>query len=167
MSSAPVELVIAAFGDEEQAGVALKSLRELQRDEVVKILNAAVLVKNEKGRTRIRETQDVGAGGGAVFGAIVGALVGLLGGPAGAVVGAVAGAATGGVAASQIDMGFAEDALAEFREAMLPGSSAIIALVYHEWVDKLVEALEDLGAELYRQALAAEIAEQIAAEQKE
>lgn len=166
MSGAPVELVIAAFSDEEKADAALKSLRELQREDIVQILNAAVLVKNQKGRTRVHETQDVGAGGGAVFGAIVGALVGLLGGPAGAIVGAVAGAATGGVAASQIDMGFAEDALAEFKAAMPPGSSAIIALVYHEWVDRLVEALEDLGAELYRQALAAELAEQIARDQK-
>jgi uncharacterized membrane protein len=53
---------------------------------MIRLLNAAVLTKDEKGKVSVGETQDVGTGRGAIFGAIVGGLVGLLGGPAGVIV---------------------------------------------------------------------------------
>ncbi len=151
--SAPIELILAAFDGEQAAETALKRLKELQKDGVINVVNAAVLVKHADGRASIKETEDVRAPAGAVFGAIVGGLVGLLGGPAGAIVGAAAGAATGGMAAHAIDMGFSDKNLKEI-EALLPkGSSAIIALVTLEWVDRVVEALQELDARLWRQAL--------------
>lgn len=151
--SAPIELIVAAFDGEEKAGAALKRLKELQRDGLVSIVNAGVMVKTKDGRARIHETEDVRAPAGAVFGAIVGAFVGLLGGPAGVIVGAAAGAATGGLAAHEIDMGFDNHELKEIQASLPAGSSAIIALVSLDWVDKVVTALEDLEARLWRQTL--------------
>jgi len=151
--TAPIELILASFDGEQAADAALKELKELQKDGVIIIANAAVLVKHADGRASFKETEDVRAPAGALFGAIVGAVVGLLGGPAGVIVGAAAGAATGGVAAHQIDMGFSDKDLRDI-EALLPnGSSAIIALVSLEWVDQVVRALEELDARLWRQAL--------------
>ena len=149
----PVELILASFDGEQTAEKALKDLKDLQKDGVISIANAAVLVKHADGKASFKETEDVRAPAGALFGAIVGGLVGLLGGPAGVIVGAAAGAATGGVAAHEIDMGFSDKNLKEI-EALLPnGSSAIIALVTLDWVDKVVQALEALNARLWRQAL--------------
>jgi len=151
--SAPLELLIAAFDSETAAETALKALKDMQTDGVVSIVNAAVLVKTKTGHAHIKETGDVRAPAGALFGAIVGGLVGLIGGPAGVIVGAAAGAATGGVAAHQIDMGFSNKTLAEI-DALLPlGSSAIIAMVTLDWVEKVSEALEQLDARLVRQSL--------------
>jgi len=151
--TAPIELILASFDGEQAADAALKELKELQKDGVIIIANAAVLVKHADGRASFKETEDVRAPAGALFGAIVGAVVGLLGGPAGVIVGAAAGAATGGVAAHQIDMGFSDKDLRDI-EALLPnGSSAIIALVSLQWVDQVVRALEELDARLWRQAL--------------
>ncbi len=113
--SAPVELIVAAFKNSQKADLALKSLKELEKEGVIRLLNAAVLKKDDHGIVSIHETQDIHAGQGAIFGAIVGGLIGLLGGPAGVIVGAAAGAATGGVAADRIDMGFPDENSARIK----------------------------------------------------
>jgi len=165
----PVELIVAAFNDEDKAGEVLKDLKELQKEQIIFLVNAAVMTKNEKGKVSLKETQDVGAGKGALFGAVAGGLLGLLGGPAGVIVGAAAGAATGGVAANKIDMGFPDDTLKELQSTLSPGSSAILALIQHEWVDRVVEELDKFGATLFRQALKEEMLAQLseADEEKE
>ena len=88
-----LELIVAAFNGEQKAGEVLKTLKQLQKEEIVFLVNAAVMTKDEKGKVSLKETQDVGTGKGAIFGAIAGGLLGLIGGPAGVVVGAAAGAA--------------------------------------------------------------------------
>lgn len=163
----PVELVVAAFKSVDEAKEALKEMRRLDREGVIGVLNAAVMVKKESGKVSIRETQDVDGVRGAIFGAITGGLVGLLGGPPGAIVGAVAGAATGGAAAEVIDMGFSDETLKDLQESLQPGSSAVIALIQHEWVDRVVLELEQYGADLFREALKADIAAQLAPEEEE
>ena len=157
--AAPIELIVAAFDGEGQAGHALEQLQQLRQDGVVRIINAAVMVKTKDGKSIIKETEDVRAPAGAVFGAIVGGLVGLLGGPAGVIVGAAAGAATGGLAAHEIDMGFDDHDLKDIQASLPAGSSAIIALVALEWVERVVNALEELDAKLWRQVIKGEMLE--------
>ena len=82
MSDNPVQLVVAAFKDEGSAKAALKELKQAQKAKVIKIENAAVLRKDEKGKLHIKETHDMGGGKGAVFGGVGGAAIGLIGGPA-------------------------------------------------------------------------------------
>ena len=163
----PVELIVAAFQGEDKAGEVLDTLKQLEKEEIIFLVNAAVMTKDKKGKVSIKETQDVGAGKGALFGAIAGGLVGLLGGPVGVVVGAAAGAATGGVAASKIDMGFPDDTLKELQGSLTDGSSAILALIQHEWVDRVVEELEKHEAALFRQALKEELVTQLNEEEEE
>ncbi len=165
MMERPVSMLVYAFNEEEKAEQVLKALRDLDRRGIFDILNAAVLVTQADGRVKLRETEDVDARRGALFGAVVGGLVGLLGGPAGAIVGAAAGAATGGVAAHQMDMGFSDEYLREIQESLEPGSSALIALVEHEWVDRVIQELEQHEGQLFRQAIKADIAAQLAASQ--
>ena len=159
--SGPYELIIAAFQDENKADEALKSLKELDKQDVIDVINAAVLVKDQDGKASIKETGDPDAKRGALFGAVVGGLIGLLGGPAGVVVGAAAGAAAGGVAAHKIDLGFDDDYLKEVQESLPPGSSAIFALIEHEWVEKVVEALDAYEADIIQRTIKAEIAAQL------
>jgi len=157
----PIELIVAAFSDESKAAAVLKDLKKLEKDGVILLVNAAVMVKDEKGKVSIKETEDITGGKGALFGAIAGGLIGLLGGPVGVIIGAAAGAATGGVAASKIDMGFPNDTLKELDDSLTPGSSAILALIQHQWVDTVVSELEKTGAKLFRQALKEELTAQL------
>lgn len=167
MEETPISLVVYAYNEEGKAGEVLKALRELQRRRVFAVLNAAVLVMDKDGKARLRETEDVNAKRGALFGAIAGGLVGLLGGPAGVIVGAAAGAATGGTAAHQIDMGFSDEYLGELQESLKPGSSALIALVEHEWVERVIAELKEHEGTLFRKALKADIAAQLASSEDE
>ena len=156
----PISLVVYAYDEESKADQVLKALKELQKRRVFTVLNAAVLVMDMDGKAKLKETEDIRAGRGALFGAIAGALIGLLGGPAGVIVGAAAGAATGGMAAHQTDMGFSDEYLKEIQESLRPGSSALIALVEHEWVERVVEELREFEGALFLQALKADIATQ-------
>jgi uncharacterized membrane protein len=88
-------------------------------------------------------------------------LVGLLGGPGGAILGAIAGAITGGVAAGAIDMGFLNDDLREYGKDMAPGSSALVALIEHVWVERLRDELAALGAKCVAYALSKAAQEKI------
>jgi uncharacterized membrane protein len=158
----PIELIVAAFNDEAKAGLVLKDLRGLEKDGVILLVNAAIMVKDDQGKISVKETEDISSGKGALFGAIAGGLIGLLGGPVGVIIGAAAGAATGGVAANKIDMGFPDDMLKELESSLSPGSSAILALIQHQWVDAVVSELEKTGAKLFRQALKDELTSQLA-----
>jgi uncharacterized membrane protein len=158
-----MELIVLAYNQEGKAREVLQAMKQLQKDRIISILNAAVLVKNKDGKTSLTETEDMDVKHGALFGAITGGLVGLLGGPSGVIVGAAAGAATGGVAARVMDMGFPDEYMRDLQQGLRPGSSAIVALVEDNWVERFAEAVEEYGGQLFRQALKAEIAAQLTA----
>lgn len=162
----PIEFIVAAFNEEEKASEVLKILKKLEKEQVIFLVNAAVMSKDKSGNVSLRETQDVSPDKGAIFGAIAGGLIGLLGGPIGAFVGATAGAAAGGMAAGRIDMGFPDDELKDIRGVLKPNSSAILALIQHQWIDTAAAELEKYGATLFRKAVKEELAAQLAKEVK-
>ena len=47
-----VEFTVITFDNESKADEALQELRQLQKGEIVKVLNAAVIVKNKEGKSR-------------------------------------------------------------------------------------------------------------------
>src|SRR5262245_29911714 len=161
-----IELIIVAFDKADTADQALKEVKTLEQSRVIEVVNAAVMI-NRDDKVSVRETEDVDAKHGALFGAITGGLIGLVAGPAGVIVGAVSGATTGGVAAHGIDMGFPEADLNELRDALPPNSSALVLLIEHRWVEKIVEDLAYLEGKLYRQALKAEVTAEFAAKEAE
>jgi uncharacterized membrane protein len=157
----PVELIVAAFDEEERAAEVLDELKELEKMKFIGMWNAAVLSKDQDGKLKLRETAEAkGIRRGAGIGAIAGGILGLLaGGPIG---GIVLGAAAGGLTGKVIDLGFSNKELKELGELMGPGTSAIIAVIEHKWVGDLVGALEEYGAQIVRQQLGDEIALTIA-----
>ena len=157
----PVELIVAAFGEEERAGEVLGEIQELERLRFIGVWNAAVITKNADGELKLKETAEIkGVRRGAGIGAIAGGIIGILaGGPIG---GIVLGAAAGALGGKVIDLGFSNKELKEMGELMKPGSSAIIAVIEHKWVGELVVALEEFGAQIVRQELKDEVARTIA-----
>ena len=160
MSEAPVQLIVAAFQDEDGAKQALKELKAAKKDHLIKIDNAAVIRKDQKGKVHIKETKDMGGGKGAVIGGVVGGAIGMLAGGIGlAIVGA--GALVGGLAAKLRDGGFKDDRLKKVGEGLTPGSSAIVAVIEHKWVPELEEAMEEAGADMLTETISADIAAQL------
>jgi uncharacterized membrane protein len=162
MSDVPVELIVAAFNDEKGADAALKQLKQAKKEKLIKIENAAVLRKDQKGKLHIKETADVGGGKGAVVGGVAGATIGLIAGPL-LVVPAAVGALVGGLTAKLKDSGFSDERLETLGEGLTPGSSAIVAVVDHVWVAAVEEQLAQEGADVMTAKLQADIASQLEA----
>lgn len=158
----PVEVIVAAFQSEDGAKEALKALKQARNQGLIKIDDAAVIRKDEKGKLHVKETADMSTGKGAGIGAVIGGVVGLLAGPVGVVVGAGAGAAIGGLA-SHGDAGFKDERLEKIGEGLEPGTSAIVAVVEHRWVAAVQAALEEEASDVMAEQLSADIHAQLAA----
>jgi len=161
-SNIPVQVVVAAFNDEKAADEALSELKAAKWAGLIGIQDAAVIRKDEKGRLHIKETGDWGGGKGAAAGAVIGGVIGLVTGPGAILVGA-AGAVIGGLAAKLRDSGFPNDRLEKLGEGLEPGTSAIVAVIEHKWVQQLEREMEEAGADVLTEAIAADIAEQMEA----
>lgn len=148
-----IDLIVLTFNEAGKADEALQALKQLLRKGDLSVLNAAVLIKDQDGKTFLQETEDVSPKQGALFGAITGGLIGLLGGPVGAIVGAAAGATTGRIAANWIDMGFPDQYIKKLKEGLQPGTSALVILVEQESIDKVIAALTNFKGEVLRQTL--------------
>lgn len=160
MSDVPVELIVAAFQDEGGAEAALQGLKEAKKEGLIRIDNAAILKKDVDGKIHIKESKDMGGGKGAVIGGVIGGVIGLIAGPAAIVTGAI-GATIGGLAAKLSDGGFRDDRLQQVAESLKPGSSAIVALIEHEWVDELEGIMREQGADTLTAMVSADIAKQL------
>lgn len=144
-----MELLVLVFDQVDAAEEALKAIKHLSQEWDFLTLNSAVVVKDQKGKSHLKESADVDAKHGALFGAITGGLIGLTRGPAGVIVGAVAGATTGGVTAHLSDMGFHDEDLQVLSESLESGSSALVVMFEHKWVDETLNYISDLGAEIW------------------
>jgi uncharacterized membrane protein len=148
-----IELVIRVFDDSDKAYGALEFVEGLRKQRIIKVLNAAILVKDQDGQVSIQDTKEIDAKKGRLMGAIIGGLVGLLAGPGGAVVGALVGLATGGAAGKYVDEGFDDKFLANLHEHLQPGKSALVLLMEHQWVHKAAESMSDLGGMVFQQTI--------------
>ena len=162
MSDVPVQVIVAAFQDEDAAKSALKALKQASREGLIKIENAAVLRKDKKGKLHIKETHDMGGGKGAALGGVGGAAIGLIAGSALAAP-VVVGALVGGLVAKLRDSGFSNKRLETMGEGLKPETSAIVAVVEHTWVAKVEEALAEVEADITTAEITADIAGQLEA----
>lgn len=162
MSDVPVQLIVVAFQDENAAKETLKGLKALKKEKLIGIQNAAVLRKDEKGKIHIKETADMGGKKGSVIGGVAGAAIGVIAGPA-LLVPAAVGALVGGLSAKFRDSGFADKRLEKLGEGLKPGTSAIVAVVEHKWVQQVEAALAEAGADAITVSLQADIAAQLEA----
>jgi uncharacterized membrane protein len=143
-ASKHTELLGIVFEDTEGASRGLEFVRQLHQRKLLKIIEAAVLVKASDGTTSVRETMSAAVKHGKVFGAVAGGFVGLLVGPVGLIVGALAGAGAGGAVADRSERDFSHEFLENLEQLLQPGRSALVMLVEHEDVHALSEELGNL-----------------------
>jgi uncharacterized membrane protein len=142
------------FPTEAGAEDALATLERLQKEELIKVDDGAVVVWPDgvkKPRTRqMYNLAGMGALGGSFWGLLFGLIffVPLLG--------VLVGAAAGALSGSLRDAGIDDDFIAEVREKVTPGTSALFALTHDAVVDKVAAAFEGSHAELLRTNLSTE-----------
>jgi uncharacterized membrane protein len=141
MAETPISLIAAFYAGENDAKLVLDALKKMHDDGSVKLLDAAVMVRDEKSdKIKIKETAELTATKGAAAGAAVGGVIGIIFPPAilgTAAIGAAAGAALGHFT----DQGFNNNLLKEVGENLPPGGSAIVAVVEETWFERLSGAL--------------------------
>lgn len=158
------EVIASVFDKVEDADDTLDFFDELRKRGVLEIKHAAVIEKDEDGKTKVEDRSDVNPKQGAIFGAITGGLIGLLGGPIGVIVGAAAGAATGQVAAGKIDMGFSDKFLKKLQDELQPGKSALIVVVEHGMISDLSQTLSNLEGLHFNQTITDDLINEIISE---
>lgn len=123
--SAQKQVIVASFPEEGGAYGALRAIKFKH----LKDGSAAILSKNERGKIRIKDVDDWGAGRGAAAGALAGAVL--------PIVGWAAGAAVGAVAAKVNDGGFPDQKLKVMANDLTPDSSVLLLLTDNEIIPTL------------------------------
>jgi uncharacterized membrane protein len=139
-------LTVWKFPTAQGAEEAAQTLERLQKEELIKVHDAAVVFWDEgakKPKTRqLNNLAGIGALGGAFWGMLFGLIffIPLLG----AAIGAAAGALTG----SLRDVGIDDDFIKSVRSKVTPGTSALFAMTSDAVMDKVQPAFEGQNAEL-------------------
>jgi uncharacterized membrane protein len=122
----PRSFAAAALESPEEADRAFTAIEDLSREGVVRLDDAAIVVKTEDGEVELHQRRELSAGGGLVAGGVAGVLAGLLFGlPVGA---ALVGMAAGG-SLSFIDTGIEDDRMKRLGASLRPGQAALCVLV--------------------------------------
>jgi uncharacterized membrane protein len=152
------ELVVVGFKGQDTADQVLNKLRELQKEYLVDLEDAVVVVRDAKGKVRIKQALPMvrlGAMSGAAWGGFFGILVGLLflnpllGWATGLAMGAAAGALSGALS----DYGINDDFIKDLGKTLEPGTSALFMLVRRVNVDKVLPELKPFGGRILRTSL--------------
>ena len=133
-------LVVLRFGDMDGAEAMRDRMYNLQKRELIKIEDAAVVVRNEKGRAKVKQAHSL-VGAGALGGAFWGMLIGLL--FFAPLLGLLAGAASGALSGKIGDIGINDDFINEVRDAIEPGNSALFLLAREGNIERINEELSD------------------------
>ena len=147
------DLIVAAFDTETGADEMRDAMIQLQKEFVVELADAAVVVRGADGKVRVKQAIDlVGAGalGGAFWGMLIGLifLVPWLGLAIGAAAGAIGGAFT--------DIGVPDDFIKQVGEQIRPGSSALFLLLNKQTPDRLIEEFHKFHGTILKTSLSHE-----------
>ena len=152
------DLVVVAYDGEDTADQVLNKLRQLQKEYLIDLEDAVVVVRDKNGKVRIKQAVplvSLSAVGGAAWGGLFGLLIGilflnpLLGWLTGAAMCAGAGALSGALA----DYGISDDFIKELGQTLQPGTSAIFMLVRRVNLDKALPELSKFGGKIIKTSL--------------
>ena len=147
------ELVVVAFGTQTGAAEMQDALIELQKQRLVTLDDAAVVVRQSDGKVKVKQAVSL-VGSGALGGAFWGMLVGLLFWMpwAGLAVGALSGALGGALSDHGLDDGFVR----EVGNTIQPGHSALFLLIREATPDKLMDELRQFNGRILQTSLSKE-----------
>ena len=138
-------LVVLAFDDMDGAEKMREKMYDFQRRELITLEDAAVVVRNEKGKAKVKQAHSL-VGAGALGGAFWGMLIGLL--FFAPWLGLIAGAAAGAVSGKLGDIGIDDSFIKNVSEAIEPGNSALFLLTRDAKLERIVEETSDMSFEI-------------------
>jgi uncharacterized membrane protein len=130
--------VVLAFDTETDAGKMRDDLLKLQKEHLIGLEDAAVVVRNKEGKVKVDQEVDM-VGAGALGGAFWGLLIGLIFFMP--IFGLVLGAAAGAIAGKYADAGVDGQFIKDVGSTIQPGNSALFLLVRDSTPDKVIDEL--------------------------
>jgi uncharacterized membrane protein len=146
------DLIVVGFKDEFKADEVMSELRRLQSEYLVDLEDAAVVVRDQEGKVKIKQAQELVAAG-AISGGYWGLLLGVIFfNPIFALVGAGVGALSGALS----DIGINDDFMRDLGSTIEPGTSAIFVLVRKSTPDRVLADLSKFEGKVLRTSLSKE-----------
>ena len=144
------DLIAIAYDDEFKAEEVRLTLAKLQKEHLIELEDAAVVVKDDKGKVKLKQAVDLTAAG-ALSGGFWGLLIGTLFFVP--LFGAALGASTGAISGALSDIGVDDDFMRELGENLQAGTSALFVLVTKVTPDKVLEVIAPYGGKVLRTSL--------------
>ena len=146
-------LVVIGYDNPFKAEEVRLTLLKMQKDYLIDLEDAAVAVKDEKGKVRLHQAINTTAAG-AVSGGFWGSLIGLM--FLNPLLGFAVGAASGAVSGALTDVGVNDNFMKELAATMNPGSSALFVLVRNATPDKVLDEVKGTGGKVLKTSLSHE-----------
>lgn len=148
-------LVVVGYKESYKAEEVRLHLWKLQRDYLLDLEDAVVVVKNAEGKVTLHQPVNLTAAG-AVSGGFWGALIGLI--FLNPLLGLAVGASAGAVSGALTDIGIDDNFIKELGATMTPNSSSLFVLVRNETPapDKVLEELKGTGGTILKTSLSHE-----------
>jgi uncharacterized membrane protein len=165
------DLVFVAFPTEQQAEEVRTRVLAMQREYLIELGDAVVVVKDQDGNIKLNQLLNMTAIG-AASGALWGTLVGLI--FLNPLLGTAIGAAGGALSGKLGDIGINDNFMKESAAALQPGTAGLFLLIRKVTADKVLAQLKGIGGTVMhtsfdetkeaklREALAAHAASQAA-----
>jgi uncharacterized membrane protein len=136
------DLVFIAFESEAKAEEVRTRVLGLQREYLIELGDAVVVVKDEEGRIKLNQMINLTAAG-AASGALWGTLVGFI--FMAPLLGTAIGAASGALGGHFTDVGINDKFMKDAAEALRPGSAGLFLLIRKLTADKVLADLRGIG----------------------
>ena len=144
------DLIAVSYESQYKAEEVRLELLKLQKQHLIELEDAAVVIKNENGKVKLNQAVNLAAAG-AASGSFWGRLIGLL--FLSPLLGVAVGAAGGAIGGALSDIGVDDNFMRELGETMQPGSSALFILVRKVTPDKVLDEVAQFGGKVLRTSL--------------
>ncbi len=147
------DLVVIGYDDMFKADEVLLTLARLQKEHLIDLEDACVVVRDEKGKIKLKQAHNLTAAG-AMGGGMWGMLIGLI--FLHPLLGLVAGGAAGALSGSMSDIGIDDEFIKELGATLDKGTSALFILVRQSTPDKVVPEIKPFGGKVLQTSLSIE-----------
>ena len=154
------DLIVIAYDSEQTGFEALDVADRLQKRELLRLIDAAVVVKDQQGKVTIKQTlEHRKTGTAAAWGGFWGLLVGLL--FVGPILLGIVGAILGALIGKSQDLGIDNKFIQEVGDSLEPGNSALCMLVLEAKEDPVLDELRKMGGTVFQTSLSEENEEKL------
>ena len=140
-------LVVIDYENEIKAEEVRLALLKMQKEYLLDLVDAVVVVRDEKGKVKLRQLYNLTAAG-AASGGFWGALIGVI--FLNPLFGFAIGAAAGAVSGALTDVGIDDKFMKALGQTLKPGTAALCVLIRQMTPDKVVEELQKFGGTLIK-----------------